>query len=86
MQARVNHWLPAQERKGHIGDGHHAARPPQLRLWWKRNGASDAEIATLIGDKSPRMGGRYSRHIKRAFDRFKDGTDRFVGKLSNAKD
>jgi len=42
-------------------------------------GASDEEIARLIGDKSTRMGAHYSRHVEdefsinRAFSRLKDG-------------
>ena len=47
--------------------------------WWKRSGASDSEIAALIGDKSVQMGKHYSRHVEdevsinRAFNRVKDG-------------
>lgn len=33
--------------------------------WWKRNGATDAEIADLLGDKSQRMGTHYARHVAR---------------------
>jgi hypothetical protein len=43
--------------------------------WWKRNDASDQEVASLIGDKSVQMGAHYTRHIEdgvsiiRAFNR-----------------
>jgi hypothetical protein len=81
MQTRVSHWLRDQERKGLIGAGTtlHGLRV-SYAAWWKRNGASDSEVAALIGDKSQRMGTHYTRHveseasIKRAFDRVKDGT------------
>jgi hypothetical protein len=42
------------------------------------NGASDGEVAELIGDKSERMGKHYTRHVEsgvsivRAFERIKD--------------
>lgn len=46
--------------------------------WWKRNGASDSEIAALIGDKSEAMGKHHTRHVEaetsinRAFKRVQD--------------
>ena len=80
MQTRVSHWLRDQERKGLIGAGTtlHGLRV-SYAAWWKRMGASDEEIARLIGDKSTRMGAHYSRHVEdefsinRAFSRLKDG-------------
>jgi len=80
MQTRVSHWLRDQERKGLIGSGTtlHGLRV-SYAAWWKRNGASDAEVAALIGDKSQRMGTHYTRHVEnevsitRAFARLKDG-------------
>ena len=61
--------------------------------WWKRNGASDAEVADLIGDKSQRMGAHYTRHVECGGQRHpclqsaeRRNVNRSVGKLSNAKD
>lgn len=79
MQTRVSHWLRDQERAGHIGSGTtlHGLRV-SYAAWWKRMGASDSEVAGLIGDKSVRMGTHYTRHVEdeakiiRAFDRVKD--------------
>jgi integrase len=76
MQTRVSHWLRDQEKKGLIGAGTtlHGLRVTYA-AWWKRNGASDAEVADLIGDKSKRMGEHYTRHVEseanivRAFER-----------------
>jgi len=80
MQTRVSHWLRDQERAGHIGAGTtlHGLRV-SYAAWWKRNGASNAEVAELIGDKSEAMGKHYTRHVEsevsviRAFTRLKDG-------------
>jgi hypothetical protein len=57
MQTRVSHWLRDQERKGLIGAGTtlHGLRV-SYAAWWKRNGASDEEVANLIGDRSEAMG------------------------------
>jgi integrase len=65
MQTRVSHWLRDQERKGSIGAGTtlHGLRV-SYAAWWKRNGASNAEVAELIGDKSERMGAHYTRHVE----------------------
>ncbi|HLG82531.1 MAG TPA: integrase [Bradyrhizobium sp.] len=79
MQTRVSHWLRDQERAGHIGAGTtlHGLRV-SYAAWWKRNGASDSEVAALIGDVSDKMGKHYTRHVEaeisiiRAFDRLKD--------------
>jgi integrase len=78
MQTRVSHWLRDQERKSLIGAGTtlHGLRV-SYAAWWKRNGASDAEVANLIGDKSEAMGKHYTRHVEaeqniiRAFERVK---------------
>jgi hypothetical protein len=80
MQTRVSHWLRDQERKGMIGTGTtlHGLRV-SYAAWWKRMGASDEEVARLIGDKSTRMGAHYTRHVEdevsitRSFNRIKDG-------------
>lgn len=79
MQTRVSHWLRDQERAGRIGAGTtlHGLRVTYA-AWWKRNGASNAEVAELIGDKSEAMGKHYTRHVEsevnviRAFSRLKD--------------
>jgi hypothetical protein len=79
MQTRVSHWLRDQERAGKIGSGTtlHGLRV-SYAAWWKRNGASDSEVAALIGDKSLRMGTHYTRHVEaeaqvmRAFERLKN--------------
>jgi hypothetical protein len=49
MQTRVSHWLRDRERTGHIGAGTtlHGLRV-SYAAWWKRNGASDSEVAALI--------------------------------------
>jgi hypothetical protein len=78
MQTRVSHWLRDQERAGHVGSGTtlHGLRV-SYASWWKRNGATDAEVAALIGDVSDKMGKHYTRHVEaeisinRAFDRLK---------------
>jgi hypothetical protein len=80
MQTRVSHWLRDRERDGKIGTGTtlHGLRV-SYAAWWKRNGASDDEVARLIGDKSVRMGTHYTRHVEdevsivRAFNRVKNG-------------
>jgi site-specific recombinase XerD len=78
MQTRVSHWLRDRERDGKIGAGTtlHGLRV-SYAAWWKRNGASDEEVARLIGDKSVQMGAHYTRHVEdevsivRAFNRIK---------------
>ncbi len=79
MQTRVSHFLRDLERDGVIGAGTtlHGLRV-SYAAWWKRNGASDGEVADLLGDKSERMGKHYTRHVERevnvirAFERVKD--------------
>ena len=79
LQTRVSHWLRDRERDGKIGAGTtlHGLRV-SYAAWWKRNGASDDEVARLIGDKSLRMGTHYTRHVEdevsiaRAFGRLKN--------------
>lgn len=79
MQTRVSHFLRDLERAGEIGDNTtlHGLRS-SYAAWWKRMGATDREIADLLGDKSVRMGAHYSRHVEteanvtRAFERLKD--------------
>lgn len=81
MQTRVSHWLRDQERAGHVGAGTtlHGQRV-SYAAWWKRNGATNREVADLIGDASEAMGAHYTRHVDaeqniiRAFGRIKDGT------------
>jgi integrase len=80
MQPRVSHWLRDQERAGKIGAGTtlHGLHV-SYAAWWKRNGASNKEVAELIGDKSEAMGAHYTRHVESevsiatAFGRLKDG-------------
>jgi hypothetical protein len=79
MQTRVSHWLRDQERAGHIGAGTtlHGLRV-SYASWWRRMGATKAEVAALIGDASEAMGGHYTRHVEdevnimQAFNRVKD--------------
>jgi integrase len=80
MQTRVSHWLRDREREGLIGAGTtlHGLRV-SYAAWWKRTGgASNGEVADLLGDKSERMGKHYTRHVERevnvirAFERVKD--------------
>lgn len=79
MQTRVSHWLRDRERDGLIGAGTtlHGLRV-SYAAWWKRNGATNREVADLIGDKSETMGAHYTRHVEaevnivRAFERLKD--------------
>ena len=81
LQTRVSHFLRDLERDGLIGAGTtlHGLRV-SYAAWWKRNGATDAEVADLLGDKSQRMGTHYTRHVTRednvirAFKRVKDAT------------
>ncbi len=82
MQTRVSHFLRDLERDGEIGADTtlHGLRS-SYAAWWKRMGANDREIADLLGDKSERMGGHYSRHVEseaniiRAFERLKTKAD-----------
>jgi hypothetical protein len=82
MQTRVSHWLRDREREGKIGAGTtlHGLRV-SYAAWWKRNGASDEEVARLIGDKSVKMGAHYTRHVEdevsitRAFNRVTKNTE-----------
>jgi hypothetical protein len=66
MQTRVSHWLRDRERDGKIGSGTtlHGLRV-SYAAWWKRMGASDDEVARLIGDKSLRMGAHTTRGMWR---------------------
>jgi integrase len=66
LQTRVSHYLRDLERDGLIGAGTtlHGLRT-SYAAWWKRNGASDGEVADLLNDKSERMGKHYTRHVKR---------------------
>ncbi len=54
MQTRVSYWLRNRERDGKIGSGTtlHGLRV-SYAAWWKRNGASDDEVARLIGTSQP---------------------------------
>jgi integrase len=80
MQTRVSHYLRDLERAGKIGDGTtlHGLRV-SYAAWWKRTGgASNSEVADLLGDESESMGKHYTRHVDaennviRAFTRVKD--------------
>jgi hypothetical protein len=79
MQTRVSHWLRDREREGMIGSGTtlHGLRV-SYAAWWKRSGATNSEVADLIGDASEAMGAHYTRHVDseanvvRAFERAKD--------------
>lgn len=79
MQTRVSHWLRDQEHKGHVGAGTtlHGLRV-SYAAWWKRSGATNSEVADLIGDASEAMGAHYTRHVDsevnvvRAFERAGD--------------
>jgi integrase len=79
MQTRASHYFRDLERKGLIGAGTtlHGLRATYA-AWLKRHGASDAEIAGALTDRSSRMGGHYSRHVEReanvvrAFKRVRD--------------
>lgn len=66
MQTRVSHYLRNLEADGAIGAGTtlHGLRA-SYAAWWKRNGATNREIADLLGDKSEQMGAHYSRHVDR---------------------
>jgi hypothetical protein len=80
MQTRVSHYLRDLEREGLIGAGTtlHGLRV-SYAAWWKRTGgASNSEVADLLGDKSELMGKHYTRHVEaevnviRAFTRVRD--------------
>jgi integrase len=80
MQTAVSHFLRDLEREGVIGAGTtlHGLRV-SYAAWWKRSGgASNREIADLLGDESEAMGAHYTRHVERevnvirAFERAKD--------------
>jgi hypothetical protein len=79
MQTRVSHWLRDRERDGRIGAGTtlHGLRV-SYAAWWKRSGATNSEVADLIGDASEAMGAHYTRHVDsevnvvRAFERARD--------------
>jgi integrase len=81
MQTRVSHYLRDLERDSLIGSGTtlHGLRVTYA-AWLKRHGANDSEVAAGLGDKSPRMGAHYTRHVEneanvvRAFRRVKDAT------------
>jgi integrase len=64
LQTRVSHFLSELERDALIGAGTtlHGLRV-SYAAWWKQNGATDAEVADLLGDKSQRMGTHYTRHV-----------------------
>jgi hypothetical protein len=80
MQTRVSHWLRDREREGLVGAGTtlHGLRV-SYAAWWKRAGATNSEVADLLGDKSEAMGKHYTRHVERevnvvrAFNRAKEG-------------
>jgi hypothetical protein len=65
MQPRVSHYLRDLERDGLIGS---ATTLHGLRVtytaWLKRHGANDGEVAAGLGDKSPRKGAHYTRHVE----------------------
>jgi hypothetical protein len=79
LQVVVSLWLREQERDGKIGAGTtlHGLRVTYA-AWWKRNGATNREVADLIGDSSEAMGAHYTRHVDaeisiiRAFNRIKN--------------
>jgi integrase len=66
MQTRCSHFFRDLEAKGLIGSGTtlHGLRS-SYAAWWKRNGATNREIADLLGDESEAMGAHYSRHVER---------------------
>jgi integrase len=81
MQTAVSHFLRDLEREGVIGAGTtlHGLRV-SYAAWWKRfGGASNREVADLLGDESEAMGAHYTRHVERevnvirAFNRVKNG-------------
>jgi integrase len=82
MQTRVSHYLRDLEANDLIGAGTtlHGLRV-SYAAWWKRNGATNAEVADLLGDSSEAMGIHYTRHVERelniirAFERVQDKTD-----------
>jgi integrase len=91
MQTRVSHWLRDRERDGLIGAGTtlHGLRV-SYAAWWKRTGgASNSEVADLLGDESESMGKHYTRHVDaenniiRAFSRVKQAVN---ADLQNAKE
>lgn len=90
MQTRVSHWLRDRERDGLIGAGTtlHGLRV-SYAAWWKRNGATNREVADLIGDESETMGAHYTRHVEteqsiiKAFGRLKQAVNT---DLQNTKD
>jgi integrase len=82
MQTRVSHYLRDLEAKDLIDAGTtlHGLRV-SYAAWWKRNGATNAEVADLLGDSSEAMGIHYTRHVERelnvirTFERVQDKTD-----------
>lgn len=81
LQTAVSHYLRDLERDGVIGAGTtlHGLRV-SYAAWWKRfGGASNREVADLLGDESEAMGAHYTRHVERevnvirAFQRVKNG-------------
>ena len=79
-QTRASHYLRDLERAGLIGAGTtlHGLRV-SYAAWWKRTGgANNSEVTDLLGNKSERMGKRYTRHVEaeanviRAFNRVRD--------------
>lgn len=79
LQKTVSGWLREQEHAGNIGAGTtlHGLRV-SYAAWWKRRGASNREVADLLGDESEAMGAHYTRHVEaeisinRSFERIKN--------------
>lgn len=66
MQTRCSHFFRDLEAKGLIGSGTTVHGPrSSYAAWWKRNGATNREIADLLGDESEAMGAHYRRHVER---------------------
>jgi hypothetical protein len=75
MQTRVSHCAIRSAPVTSATKSRCTALRVSYAAWWKRNGASDSEVAALIGDVSDKMGKHYTRHVEaeisiiRAFDR-----------------
>lgn len=65
MQTAVSHFLRDLEADGKIGSGTtlHGLRTTYAADL-SRSGASTAEVAAALGDKSERMGAHYTRHVE----------------------
>jgi hypothetical protein len=66
LQTAFSNWLKALERSGIVAPGLtlHGLRVTYA-AWLRREGADASDVAAALGDRTPRMGEHYTRHVEK---------------------